>query len=167
MASLFRYLISIFAHIFWQRSGRRGPVPPLRIPGRRTTHLPVPSPWQIMAASWVAERLWKNYGPTVKRRLKQSPSPLVYKIGDLLPGPEDTTPASASAPAAPTPMQPAPMQLAPATSVPTPPAPTASAPATPHAPSTRPGYATQPLPQNPADDHLPPGSVLRSLRPSG
>ena len=142
MAALFRFLASLLAHVFWHRSGRRGPLPPLRIPGKRTTHLPIPSPWQIMAASWAIERLWKAYGPTVKRRLNENPSPLANKIGDLLPGPEQVAPASNSAPN---------------------PATTTAATTTP----TKSGATTQLLPQNPPDDAaLPSGSVLRSLRPS-
>ena len=142
MAAPFRFLASLFAHVFWQRSGRRGPLPPLRIPGKRTTHLPIPAPWQIMAASWAVERLWKAYGPTVKRRLHENPSPIANKIGGLLPGPEQVAPASNNAPN----------------------------PATTTAPTTTPtksGATTQLLPQHPTGDAaLPSGSVLRSLRPS-
>lgn len=142
MAGIFRFLTSLLAHVFWHRSGRRGPLPPVRLPGKRTTHLPVPSPWQIMAASWAAERLWKAYGPTVKQRLKQNQSPMAHKIGDLLPGPEKVAPATNAAP------NPAP----------------AVAPATAKKGSDA---ATQRLPQDAADDApLPSGSVLRSLRPS-
>jgi hypothetical protein len=145
MANLFRYLISIAAHLAWQRAGRRGPLPPMKIPGKRTTHLPIPSPWQIMAATWLLERLWKTYGDDVKHKLTHTKSPAVNKLGQMIPAPGDAdAPAATSsnvvtAPATVT-STPAPQQMAP------------------KAPGTT--YATQRLPQDP----LPPGSVLGSLR---
>ena len=141
MAALFRFLASLLAHTVWNRTGRRGPLPPMRLPGKRTTNLPIPSPWQIMAASWAAERVWKAYGPTVKQRLKQNPSPMAHKISDLLPGPENVMPAPSAAP-----------NVAP-TAAPAPTRKTSNA-------------ATQRLPQDATDAPLPSGSVLRSLRPS-
>jgi len=169
MAGIFRLLASVAAHAAWQRAGRGGPLPPIRIPGKRTTHLPVPAPWQMMAATWAAERLWSAYGPQVKRKLADNPSPLAHKIVDFLPGPTDTT-GTLTAPA-PVPA-PAPISTPTAAPMPTPAtapvtgntAPAQSAPpARPQAPS---GAATQRLPQSP-DDTLPPGSVLNSLRSSG
>ncbi len=145
MAGLFRLLASILAHVFWNRAGRRGPLPPVRLPGRRTTHLPVPSPWQIMAATWAAERVWTAYGPTVKQKLKQHPAPMAHKISDLLPGPEQVAPAP---PNAQKPVQ-------------------ATTPVHTIKASKPSGAATQRLPQNDTDDAtLPSGSVLRSIRPS-
>lgn len=145
MAGLFRLLASILAHVFWNRAGRRGPLPPVRLPGRRTTHLPVPSPWQIMAATWAAERLWTAYGPTVKQRLKQHPAPVAHKISDLLPGPEQVAPVA-----------PAPQN-----------APNPAGATVPVNVKKASGAATQRLPQDDTDDaSLPSGSVLRSLRPS-
>ena len=154
MAALFRFLAGLVAHTAWQRAGRRGPLPPVKLPGRRTTHLPIPSPWQMMMATWIAERLWQAYGPEVKGRLAQNPSPVAHKINDLLPGPTATvvtTPAATP----PTQVTPSP-QAAPPTSPPQ---------AATSTPTPARKYATQRLPQQ-DDDHLPPGSVLQSLRPS-
>lgn len=98
MASMFRFLASLIAHVAWHRSGRRGVLPPMRLSRKKSSPFPVPSLWQIMAASWAAERLWKAYGPVVKQRLKDSPSPAVHKIGDLLPGPEQVAATPQKAP---------------------------------------------------------------------
>ena len=158
MAALFRILAGIAAQSAWQRSGRRGPMPPVNLPGRRGGPLPIPSPWQMMMATWIAERLWQAYGPEVKGRLAQNPSPVAQKVNDFLPGPTATVAPQPTITSAPTPATPVP--ATPAT--PSTPAPTQAVTSTP-APAKK--YATQRLPDS-DDEQLPPGSVLQSLRSS-
>ena len=135
MNILLRYLMSLVAHLAWQRLGRGGPVPPMRIPGKRTVQLPVISTWQMMAALWLMKKIWGRYGQNVKTRLMDAPHPWAKQAGSLLPDPAATgaTPTTAAAPV--------------------PPAAAGSAPAAPVS------HDTQPLPQQ----KLKPGSVLSSL----
>ena len=154
MAKIFPFLISLFAHAALRRSGKAGMVPSsFKVPGKSTTRLPVPSAWQVMMISWVAERLWQAFGDDVKQKLTHTKSPAVNKLGQMIPAPGDA--AQASQPAAPA----------------APPAqPTAQHPVAAQAPSqaslqsrrASKNYNTQKLPQDP----LPPGSVLGSLRSS-
>lgn len=130
-----RYLMSLMAHVAWQRMGRGGPVPPLRIPGKRTVNLPAISSWQMMAALWLMKKVWGRYGQNVKSRLMDAPHPWARQAGSLLPDPS-TTGATAPTPVAP--------------------APTVAAASIPPAPAN---HDTQPLPPQ----KLAPGSVLSSL----
>jgi hypothetical protein len=108
MNILFRYLMSLMAHVAWQRMGRGGPVPPLRIPGKRTVQLPVISSWQIMATMWLMKKMWGRYGQDVKSRLSDAPHPWVRQAGSLLPDTATSAPAGSPTAATPAPPIPAP-----------------------------------------------------------
>lgn len=136
MVNFFRYLVSLVAHAAWQRSGKAGSLPIKTAPGQPITRLPVPSAWQIMAATWILERLWQAFGDDVKYKVTHTKSPVVNRLGEMLPAPGDATKA-----------QPAQPSVAPA-----------SQPIV----QTAPRYDTQKLPP----DTLPTGSVLGSLRSS-
>jgi hypothetical protein len=144
MAKIFRYLFSILAHVAWRRSGKSGPLPHFKAPGKRTTRLPIPSPWQVMVATWILERLWKEFGDDVKHKLTHTKSPAVNRLGQMIPAPGDAAQA-----------QPAQSQPA-----------LAGAPQGNGQPSQStaqaPNYDTQKLQTGP----LPSGSVLSSLRSS-
>src|SRR5688572_21082135 len=91
MAKIFPFLVSLLAHAAWRRSGKSGPVPSsFKVPGKSTTRLPVPSAWQIMAVTWVAERLWQVFGDDVKHKLTHTKSPAVNRLGQMIPAPGDT-----------------------------------------------------------------------------
>lgn len=91
MGTFLRYLISLAMHIAWQRSGKGGSVPPLRMPvGKnkgRTVPLPAIAPWQIMAALWIAQKIWSLYGHVFKEKLRNARHPLAGHLHDLIPDP--------------------------------------------------------------------------------
>lgn len=146
MSKLFRYFISIIAHVAWQRSGKAGPLPHFKAPGRKTTRLPVPSAWQIMVATWIFEKLWQAFGDDVKHKLTHTNSPAVNRLGKMIPAPGDAASSSQASPQAgtvtPT-IQPVNQQSA-------------------QKPAAKTDYSTRKL----NNDPLPPGSVLGSLRSS-
>lgn len=167
MAKIFPFLISLFAHAALRRSGQSGSVPSsFKVPGKSTTRLPVPSAWQIMAITWIAERLWQAFGDDVKQKLTHTKSPTVNKLGQMIPAPGDAANASQTVPPAglqqvqsnPATM---PHTTAQVTTQGTTPAPAQPAPSAPSRRASK-NYNTQKLPQDP----LPPGSVLGSLRSS-
>lgn len=148
MGTFLRYLLSLGMHIAWHKQGKRGSVPPLRMPiGKnkgKTVPLPQIQPWQIMAALWLAGRIWSLYGARFKQKLRTAKHPLAGHLHDLLP---DTADAANSAPTAVTPALPA---------------------------RPAPQYHTQPLGGDPAgmnggspSSNLPAGSVLTGLRGTG
>lgn len=145
MAAFFRYLVSLLAHSAWQRTGKGGSLPHFKVPGKRTTRLPIPSPWQIMVVTWVLDRLWKTFGDDVKYKLTHTKSPAVNHLAKNIPAPGDHTAQPAQPAQAPAPV------VAPQVTRNT-------APSAAKRSSAR--YDTQRLPQDP----LPPGSVLGSLR---
>lgn len=69
MTSFLRYLISLAAHLTWHRMGRRGPVPPMRLPGGRHMPLIPIGPWQLLVAAWVLNKLWERQGAQVRGRV--------------------------------------------------------------------------------------------------
>ncbi|HEY0072730.1 MAG TPA: hypothetical protein VGB77_01420 [Abditibacteriaceae bacterium] len=173
MAKIFPFLVSLLAHAALRRSGKAGAVPSsFKVPGKSTTRLPVPSAWQVMMISWVAERLWQAFGDDVKQKLTHTKSPAVNKLGQMIPAPGDAAKGNqgipSTAPPAQPPMQPPIPQTAQSNAVSAQPPVASQAPA--QAPSqassqsrrASKNYNTQKLPQDP----LPPGSVLGSLRSS-
>lgn len=146
MSKFFRFFVSLFAHAAWQRSGKPGPLPSFKVPGKTTTRLPVPSAWQIMAITWVLERLWQAFGDDVKQKLTTTKSPSVNRLGQMIPAPGDAAKVQQS-------VQPA-QSVQSAQSV--------SQPVVQTSPKATRHYDTQKL----SADPLPPGSVLGSLRSS-
>ena len=150
MATFIKYLMAFVVQAAWQRTGKHGAIPPMRIPfGKnkgQSVPLPVIGPWQMMIAMWVARQLWIVYGNGVKAKLQNARHPLVKHIGTLLPdsgkNPATVTPAPA-----------------PVASTPTPASATTPAPKQ---------YGTRPLDadtDNGKDSgNLPPGALLNSLR---
>ena len=158
MSVFLRYLASMLLHLMWSRAGKGGPLPPVRLPGKKPVNLPVLGPWQMMAAMWLTKKLWEKYGREVKTHLMSTNHPAARGIGSMLPDTKNaalgtnasanasthtSTPAPASAPAsvAPPGVQPAPgaagsMQ------------------------GTVASHDTQPLPGR----RLPSGSILSGLR---
>jgi hypothetical protein len=158
MAKIFPFLISLFAHAALRRSGKAGVVPSsFKVPGKSTTRLPVPSAWQVMMITWVAERLWQAFGDDVKQKLTHTKSPAVNKLGQMIPAPGDA--ANASQPAAPAAPPAQPPAQHPVVSQAQSQAPSQASSQSRRASKN---YHTQKLPQDP----LPPGSVLGSLRSS-
>lgn len=152
MGTFLRYLMAYGMQLAWQRSGKSGATPPVRMPFGRNKNkslpLPIIGPWQMMIAMWLARQVWAIYGNQVKSKLLQTNNPVANHVHNLLP---DTGAAPSRSTPAPTPV--------PAASTPT-----ATPPSTP-APRSVPQYGTQVLDdtQNGSAD-LPPGSVLSSLR---
>jgi hypothetical protein len=149
VGTFLRYLISLGMHIAWQRAGKGGSVPPLRMPAGKnkgkTVPLPNIAPWQIMAALWLAQKIWSIYGHTFKAKLRDHKHPLAGHLYDLIPDPPGTPGGNTN---------PATITVAPNSST--------SRPA--------PQYHTQPLAGDPATNGsgpLPAGSVLSGLRNAG
>jgi len=134
--------------LMWQRSGKSGATPPMRLPFGKNKNkplsLPVLGPWQMMIAMWLGRQIWSIYGDQVKSKLRQTNHPIANHVHDLLP---DTGKTS--------------NQSTPAAAVSASPVTTPSTPA----PRQTPQYGTQVLTdtQN-GSGNLPPGSVLSSLR---
>lgn len=152
MSTFLRYLMAFVVQLAWQRTGKHGAIPPMRMPfGKnkgQSVPLPIIGPWQMMIAMWVARQIWTVYGDNVKAKLKHAKHPLVKHVGTLLP---DTgkTPAPASG------KQQTSAAPSPATT------PAAASPPPPQ-------YGTRPLDTSTNGNHdsgnLPPGSLLNSLR---
>ncbi len=151
MGALLKFMLSLAAHVAWQRMGQRGAVPPMRMKGK-TTSLPKIAPWQMMIATFAIKQLWDLFGHEVKGRLDNARHPVVNRFGSMLPRP--TRPLSPKNNATST---------APSGS-------TASSKSTASPSKTPPDYNTQMLPSqiSPAQSasKLPSGSVLSSLRDS-
>jgi hypothetical protein len=144
VGTLLRYLISFGMHLAWHRSGKSG-TPPLRVPFGKGKGGPLPAiaPWQLMAAMWLAQRIWARYGDDIQHKLDESKDALLDRVDNVVRGGLGTgnAPAHKSS-------TPAPNILA---------------------PRAAPNYQTQVLdsgnqsvstPSSP----LPPGSVLSGLR---
>ena len=146
MGTLLRYLMAYAVQVMWQRSGKGGATPPMRMPfGKnkgKAMPMPMIGPWQMMIMMWIARQIWAIYGNQVKAKLSGVNHPVASHIGNILP-PTGSTSSSATT------------------------APTVAAPTAPPAPAPRPAphYGTQVL-DDPDDDaaDLPPGSVLSGLR---
>jgi hypothetical protein len=108
MTNLLRYLLSFGVHLIWQRTGRSGPVPPLRLPfGKnkgRLMPLPVIASWQIVAVLWLSKKIWVRYGDDIQQRLDQSKGALLDRVDRLIAGhsksaaSQKTTPTTAIPP---------------------------------------------------------------------
>ncbi len=173
MSTFLRYLMSLVVHLAWRRTGRGGPVPPIRIPGKgKHIDLPVIGTWQLMAAVWLMKTLWERYGHDVKGHLKNNANDLARRAASYLPDPStpprNMTPATATPSLAPTnTMIPSPA----ARQYPTPPAPR-PAPnlqtqvLTPQSAQNAPTAPTvaAPAQSNGAPTPLPHGSLLSKLR---
>jgi len=138
MSVFLRYLISLMAHLAWQRMGNRGPVPPLRLSKKSPTALPVIGSWQLMAAMWVINRFWQRYGNEIRSRLLDAKSSALNRAASMLPSQV---------------LPPAPSQSVSTTAT--------RSPQSAATPAPRARYDTQPLPAQ----SLPAGSVLSGLRP--
>ncbi len=105
MSVFLRYLASMLLHLMWSRAGKGGPLPPVRLPGKGPVNLPVLGPWQMMAAMWLANKIWEKYGRDVKAHLMSTNHPAARGVGSMLPDPKNaaanntSTHAPASAPA--------------------------------------------------------------------
>jgi hypothetical protein len=152
VGNLFRYLLAFAVQIAWQRAGRGGSIPPVRMPvGRgkgKTLPLPIIGPWQMMAAMWLARKIWARYGDDIQRRFDQEKGKVLDRldhivVGQSKSGNNPNGPASQSTPPA---------------------APQIAAPAARPAPN----YGTQVLDDSTSNSNspsnLPPGSVLTGLR---
>lgn len=143
MTNLLRYLLSFGVHLMWQRTGRSGPVPPLRLPFGKNKGsalpLPVIASWQIVAVLWLSKKIWARYGDDIQQRLDQSKGALLDRVDRLIVGRSKTAASPKSTHSSPIPQRPAPQYQ------------TLPLPETEHAPST---------PSAP----LPSGSVLSGLR---
>ncbi len=163
MSTFIRYLMSLVVHLAWRRAGRGGPVPPVRLPGKKgkPVDLPVIGTWQLMAAMWLVKKFWERYGHDVKAHLKTNTNDLARRASTFLPDPKNSPSAknlSAATTAAPSPASPSP----------------ASAPSFVPAPRSAPNLHTQPLSppniapatasSNGAPTAVPSGSLLSKLR---
>ena len=148
MGTFLRYLMAYGVQLMWQRSGKSGVTPPMRMPFGKNKNkpaaIPIIGPWQMMIAMWLGRQIWSIYGNQVKTKLRQTNHPIAHHVHDLLPDTGKPT-QSTSAQNTPAPAKPV--------SAITP------------APRVAPQYGTQVLgdTQN-GSGNLPPGSVLSSLR---
>ncbi len=150
MGTFLRYLMAFGVQMAWQKTGKGGATPPMRMPfgKKKGQSLPMPiiGPWQMMIALWLGRQIWAVYGNQVKSKLQNAAHPVAKHVGGLLP---DT----GSTPSVATPM------VNPATQPPS------AAASTPSAPRATPQYGTQQLdPTQNGSGDLPPGSVLSGLR---
>lgn len=103
MSTFIRYLMAFVVQAAWQRTGKHGAIPPMRIPfGKnkgQSMPLPIIGPWQMMIAMWVARQLWVVYGDGVKNKLQSASHPLVKHLGTLLPDSGKKSASTASSPA--------------------------------------------------------------------
>lgn len=155
MGTFLRYLMAFAVQLAWQRAGKTGATPPMRMPFGKNKNkampLPIIGPWQMMIAMWLARQVWTIYGQQVKTKLKNVNHPVADHIGNLLPDAGSTPGQTYNVPAQPVTATPAPSTPPPAPSRPAP------------------QYGTQPLdsPVNGAANgsgDLPPGTILNSLR---
>ena len=151
MGTFLRYLMAYGMQLVWQRSGKSGATPPMRIPFGKNKNkqlpLPVIGPWQMMIGMWLIRQIWAIYGNQVKSKLNQTNHPIAKHVHNLLP--DTGTSANQGASAQVAPAQPVAAQSAPA-------------------PRPTPQYGTQVLTDSPnGSGNLPAGSVLSSLRSHG
>ena len=156
MGTLLRYLMAFGVQMAWQKTGKGGATPPMRMPFGKSKGkdipLPIIGPWQMMIALWLGKRIWAIYGNQVKSRMQNATHPVAKHVGGLLPDTGSTLSATSSA--AP------PVQATPATG------------STPKASRPAPQYGTRQLDPNQNDaasnssGSLPPGSLLSRLRKS-
>lgn len=147
MGTFLRYLLSFAVQLAWQRSGRGGAVPPVRLPlGKnkgKTLPLPIIAPWQIMAVLWLGNKIWARYGDHITQQLDQHKDVLLDRLDRVVLGHSKSSSVT-------------PGSLSTGASSITPPA---------H-PATQ--YHTQPLDDSQKGStpspNLPAGSVLSSLR---
>ena len=86
MGTFLKYLLSLAFHMAWARSGKGGPVPPIRLPkGRGTIPVPVIGPWQMLLVSWALQKLWQRYGDDVRARVGKVDHPVAERVHDWLP----------------------------------------------------------------------------------
>jgi len=148
MGTLLRYLMAYGVQLAWQRSGKTGATPPMRMPfgKNKGKAMPMIGPWQMMILMWIARQIWAIYGNQVKAKLSSTNHPVASHIGNILP-PAGSTPSAATT----------------APNVAQTPPPAAAPPAAASRPV--PQYGTQVLSDSDSDPaNLPPGSVLSGLR---
>ena len=158
MSTFMRYMMSLVVHLAWRRAGRGGPIPPVRLPGKKggPVNLPVIGTWQMMAAMWLARKFWERYGHDVKAHLKTNSNDLARRAATYLPDPK-TPPAAKTFPASATASPSAPPTPA---VVPTPrPAPNLQT-----QPLSSPNIAPPTASSNGAPTSAPSGSLLSKLR---
>jgi hypothetical protein len=149
VGTFLRYLMAFGVQLAWQKTGKSGATPPMRMPfGKnkgKSVPLPIIGPWQMMIALWLGRQIWAVYGNQVKEKLQNASHPVARHVGGLLP---DSGSTPAASPAVSPPHQAAPVAgSTPATSRPAP------------------QYGTQQLdPAQNGSGNLPPGSILSSLR---
>jgi hypothetical protein len=152
MGTFLRYLMAFGMQLAWQKTGKGGATPPMRMPfgKHKGKSLPIIGPWQMMIALWLGRQIWAIYGNQVKEKLQNASHPVARHVGGLLP---DTGSTPAAPPSAASPSS----QAAPAAG---------SIPGVPHSVShAPPQYGTQQLdPAQNGSGSLPPGSVLSGLR---
>ena len=94
MSVFFRFVMTLLANVAWQRIGGKGAVPPVRLPRTKgPINIPVLTPWQMMAAMWVARKAWGRYGNQVKSRIDAVNHPAARQVGAWLPDPDLTASA--------------------------------------------------------------------------
>lgn len=100
MQTFLRYLMAFVMQLAWQRTGKRGALPPMRIPFGKNKGaampLPVIGPWQMMVAMWLVKQVWAVYGGQVKNKLQNAANPMVSHIGSLLPDGKSTSPVQSA-----------------------------------------------------------------------
>ena len=161
MSIFFRYLLSLAMNMAWQRAGKGGAIPPVRLPGKGKSpvNLPMIGPWQMMLATWVIKRVWARHGTKIKDHLMNNANDLTRRAAQYIP---DSKSAGATGAAS---------SNRASTNVP------AVAPAPTPTPRPAPNFNTQVLsgaPQNPSTTNaptpntsqnpLPQGSILGKLR---
>lgn len=101
MSIFFRYLLSLAMNMAWQRAGRGGAIPPVRLPGKgkQPVNLPMIGPWQMMLATWIIKRVWARHGTTIKNHLQNNANDLTRRAAKYIPDPK-TSGANANANAA-------------------------------------------------------------------
>lgn len=94
MSVFLRYLMAFAVQLTWQRTGKRGALPPVRLPfgKNKGSAMPIPliGPWQMMIAMWLIRQVWTVYGGQVKSKLKNAAHPMANHIGNLLPDSKST-----------------------------------------------------------------------------
>ena len=96
MSTFFRYLLALSMNLAWQRAGRGGAIPPVRLPGKGKSpvSLPMIGPWQMMAATWVLKRVWARHGTNIKSRLMNNANDLTRRAAQYIPDPKGAGAAS-------------------------------------------------------------------------
>lgn len=96
MSIFFRYLLALAMNMAWQRAGRGGAIPPVRLPGKGKSpvSLPMIGPWQMMAATWVLKRVWARHGTNIKSRLMNNANDLTRRAAQYIPDPKGAGAAS-------------------------------------------------------------------------